>query len=353
MKAARTARVTLLVAALSGCEREPEVELPEVELHGEYVSMGIDGDAEPCGGTLPWMDGHVEALGALFGRSVDDVHVDYYWLTTDSVTQLCGADAYACAPPGEVYSAGPLVEHELVHAVLESWVGQGERFFSEGLAVALGDYIFESYPVDGIDRIPEMLGRDRSIDIDYPLAGAFVNELIEVHGASAMLAFYGATSRSDTGAKVATLFEDSFGVPIDAALDTFASRAGGCTMLLPACSQPPLPWDGDAWSHDVEIACTDDALGPDSGPTAEGGKPWRWVSFDIDAPGAYRLELDASAYPLFAHHCGPCGERHESVSFGVLGEAEPVELAAGRYVIRLSGSSGYDRSFSLRVSPGS
>lgn len=126
----KLAVASLLVLANGGCTAEPEVELPPLSLHGDYVSMGIEGPAQPCAGTLPWLDLHVESLGVLFERSIDDVRVDYYWLGLASVTALCGPDAYACAPPGAVYSASPLLEHELVHAVVDGWVGPGEWFFN-------------------------------------------------------------------------------------------------------------------------------------------------------------------------------------------------------------------------------
>ncbi|WP_106393309.1 hypothetical protein [Enhygromyxa salina] len=338
-------------APMSGCEGEPEEQLPELSEHGMYVSMGIEGEASPCGGTLVWMDRHVEALGVLFERSVADVSIEYYWLRQASVDELCGLDAYACALPGGVYSSGPLVEHEFVHAVVNGWTGPGERFFDEGLAVALGDHIFGPYVAEEFDEALSMIGADRKLEIDYPTAGAFVTDLIEVHGASAVLAFYDGTDRNDSGEAIAELFEQAFGSSLEAAHQAFLARGRGCTMLLPACSLPPVAWDVDAWAVDAGVSCSVDGLGPDAGPETLGGTPWGFTSFEISSAGSYRLELDGPAYPMFAHHCGPCAERAPSVAFGVPGEAEPVELAAGRYVVRLPGSPSYDRVYPLRVVP--
>lgn len=77
------------------------------------------------------------------------------------------------------------------------------------------------------------------------------------------------------------------------------------------------------------------------------------VSFEIATPGSYVLELDSVPQPLYAAHCGPCAERAASVAFGVPGEAAPVELAAGRYVVSLVGGDDrdYARVFPLRVRP--
>jgi hypothetical protein len=342
-----------LLLTIGACTAEPELELPPLTLHGNYVSMGIEGPAQPCAGTLPWLDRHVESLGALFERSVEGVTVDYYWLSLASVTALCGPAAYACAPPGAVYSASPLIEHELVHAVVDGRVGRGEGFFDEGLAVALGSGLAGPYEVDEFADVLAMIGSDRTLALEYAAAGAFVNDLIEVHGAVAVLNFYDRTTNEDTHAVVADVFEQELGISLEAAHQAFLSRGRGCTMLLAACTMPPTPWTGDVWTVDAPVSCSTDALGPEATPTSESGRPWTFVSFEVGTPGSYVLELDSIPQPLYAAHCGPCGERAASVAFGVPGEAEPVELAAGRWVVSLIGSDdlGHDRVFPLRVRP--
>jgi hypothetical protein len=292
------------------------------------------------------MDRHVETLGALFERSVESVSIDYYWLDIADVAKLCGDDAWACAEPGVVYSAGSLDEHEIVHAVLYHWVGtHKERFFTEGVAVAAGDHIFGGTKSnEEFAQVQQMIGTDRTLEVDYPTAGVFVTYLIDTWGAPTYLEFFGATTSKDRYATVAAKFVAVYGVTLGDAISDFL-EGRGCLLLLPGCSVEPIPWTGDRWEATMDFFCTETALGPD---VSLYGGPWNYVTVDIPETGTYLLSSEGPVVPF--HHCAPCSER--DISHATNGFFEPAveaEMVAGRYVAYQSGLFGGNVTLDIAI----
>lgn len=338
--------LALLVTGSGGCTREPEVELPPLEYHGTYVSLGFEGEYELCGGTLPWMDRHVETLGALFKRSVDGVAIDYYWLDIADVGKLCDDDVWACAHPGVVYSAGSLNEHEIVHAVLYHWVGaHKEAFFTEGVAVAAGDHIFGGTKSgEEFAQLQQMIGTDRTLEVDYPTAGVFVTYLIDTWGAPTYLEFFGTTTSKDRYATIGAKFEEVYGVTLDGVVSDFVGGRG-CLLLLPGCSVEPTPWTGDRWETTMDFVCSESALGPDVSLYMG---PWNYVTVDIPETGTYLLSSEGPEVPFY--HCAPCSERDPPHRTNGIGEpAVEANMLAGRYVAYQYGLFGADVTLDIAI----
>ncbi len=341
------ALLALLCMGTSGCE-QPDVPMPPLSHHGVHVSMGVDGQAVPCGGTIPWMDRHVELLGELFGRSVEGLEVQYYWLRFESLRPGCDV---ACAYGFEITSTTSLIEHELVHAVVEQWAGEAEVFFSEGVAMAAGSRIYGSYETNEFDQLREMIGADRTIEVDYPTAGAFVTYLIEKWGGPTFFEFYDRTGPKSTYAGVAAAFEDVYGVSLDDSIADFRSEGPGCLLLLAECTLEPEPWLGELWETVVTLDCAQDSLGPSGSPEVDGeGRSWTYVTVDVPEAGNYLVSSDLKT--VFFHPCGPCSQRSESVASSSLGEPGlEASLLPGRYVARVESFPGVPLETTLAIEP--
>ncbi len=127
-----------------------------------------------------------------------------------------------------IQSIRPSHPHEIVH-ILSARLGTPSPFFVEGLAVELGDEgrVGGKYAVDRFARpfasgsLPEKaLASFRDVrDLDpwaaYAIAGSFTRYLVHSYGLATLVAFF---KRSHPGVSGASAFEETFGVPVTAAL---------------------------------------------------------------------------------------------------------------------------------------
>lgn len=141
-------------------------------------------------------------------------------------------NGWADPPAFTVHSIWPWDAHEAVHVYATSW-GRPSDFFNEGLAVALsvdpasGRFVslWNNTDIDEIasnamrtGSLPGLSGivetdafRRVSDQTSYPVAGSFVNRLLQRRGSAAMLIFFRTSSRVDSLATIEARFAAAFG----------------------------------------------------------------------------------------------------------------------------------------------
>lgn len=170
--------------------------------------------------------------------------IDYYrYERPEDIASQTGVYATGLTRLGDdiVHSTLDYHPHELVHAVAGN-IGRPGRFFHEGLAVAIGD--------DGRwgKRSVHELARARAgsltwpslrdaferldADVAYPLAGSFVQHLIETAGLPRLVSFFRAcgSDRPET----AVAFRATYGRSLEDAVGDWQKRLqeGGPRVLL-------------------------------------------------------------------------------------------------------------------------
>lgn len=282
-----TVPVALVLAAAPACSDEPV--LPPILWEGEHVRFGTDADDDViCAGTLPYLDGAVGHLGAVFGRP--DARVDYYWLP-EGTGEHCDEDVEGCADEHRVFSRYTIHQHELVHAV--RFPSQLYLPFEEGLAEAYGDD-WERFPVQGDIRelLEDPMRNDYIPGPGYGLAAHFVSYLDAKHGLGALVMLDDATSYRDSFADAEAAFRRVYDQSLDEAIDEYRSDYPRCDT--PAfrhktfdCSrnvvEAPIETD-ERLDLTVSLACEDPAV---LGPRL--GQRWTTVTLDVRVAGQYHI----------------------------------------------------------------
>jgi hypothetical protein len=117
------------------------------------------------------------------------------------------------------------------------------------------------------------------------------------------------------------------------------------------CARPPVPADADGIVRvDTVLDCDDaETIGPVH------GKMWRTFVFEVRDPGRYAIDLaGAPGHPGFRWEVTSCAARCSTpVDFSTKGPEAYVslELPAGKYVIRVSGSPTDPGPVEIRVLP--
>ena len=161
-----------------------------------------------------------EALGTRLAG-----HASYYrYASAQEVAAGTGHYAAGVTFAGQVHSTSACHDHELVHLVAAE-MGDPGRFFSEGLAVALGDEprgrrrVAKKALSGGQPLTRWVAGFDgQDPDAAYAVAGTFVRHLIDTHGMEKVRALFRA-SRSE--ADVPRAFAATFGQGLEDALATW------------------------------------------------------------------------------------------------------------------------------------
>jgi hypothetical protein len=183
--------------------------------HFSFYSRGEKVDARR-------VEQRVGEIEKMLGQTLSK-RADYYrYASAQEVAAGTGhyAAGVTFADAGEVHSAEPCHEHELVHLVAGQ-LGDPGAFFQEGLAVAIGNHgkwhgrsadegakattASVAAMVRGFDRLdPEQA---------YAAAGSFVGYLIRKHGVAQVSAFFRACH---PGTDTAAAFAKVFGGTLDA-----------------------------------------------------------------------------------------------------------------------------------------
>ncbi|KIG18900.1 hypothetical protein DB30_07236 [Enhygromyxa salina] len=190
-----------------------------------------------------------------------------------------------CYRRGAVYADSLSIEHELVHAVVDTFADP-KPFWSEGAAEALkGDrtILGNTAPVDNLDLDPPWLR--------YSTAGHFSRWLLETHG----LELYRELLRARGSSREA--FEQTYDMTIEEAQALYFAEAPHAYGAFNTCDHPDLPQTGDLqWSETIEIDCA----APDVWGTSRGIGAFRVLT--ITERGFYELtttEQEGGIAPCF------------------------------------------------------
>ncbi|WAS98900.1 hypothetical protein [Nannocystis punicea] len=344
-------RLLLLLAALAACDA-----LPEPRFEGKHIRLGTSPGLEPCAGNLAHMDQFVARMAAEMGVAAPtgDDRFTFYWLTHDDYLahSPCPREVTACTVVDTIYSHAAMLDHELVHL----FAYDSSSFFGEGFAVAyegLDGLILdhgEAPPPAGRRDVWSSMLSVLWFGVNYDTAGAFVADLLDRHGLPAVQAALPKLPLVPSRAGIDRIFRDEFGVPLADSVAAFTAERESCPKVaydrkLMECDAPRIAWDGARHAEYRRLAADEpDAIGPFG---SDGLLVLR--SVDIPADGAYELEIvvdpRADNPVIFAEPtlslvgCGRCDD--PPAAFATTSRRR-VELRAGRYSLRLHGSTRAD-----------
>ena len=155
---------------------------------------------------------------------------------------LTGRNTNGFAEPGTTrfHSIWPFENHENVHSLVTLYLGHPPALFNEGIAVAHG-----AVPVGEGGFVPKWNGTaldvaarqrhqaglipsldavlesprffDHPEDVMYPVAGAFVQRLIVLHGLAPLKAYFAASRFDASVSETRAAFLAAYGITVDAA----------------------------------------------------------------------------------------------------------------------------------------
>jgi hypothetical protein len=272
---AGAAVVSCVVSCVLGCDN-----LPELRHETEHLRIGTASDGLLCQGSLDHYEGVVTDLEQQLGTSVPDPIEVYLWddLRPFAESGWCTEGiAIGCYADGAVYANSLSLNHELVHAVIDTFATP-TRFWNEGAAEALSDRTFfgVTAPVDNLDLdFPQL---------DYSTAGHFSRWLLETYG----LELYRKLLRAPGTSRAA--FESTYNMTVEAAQDLYFAEAPHAYGALLSCDHPDLPQTDDLrWSEAIEIDCS----APDVQGNSQGMVAFRVLA--IEERGFYELTTTADA----------------------------------------------------------
>lgn len=329
--------------------------MPQFEQQqGEHILYEHSAELRACAGNVGFLDTAILSFEATLGVEAPSP-LRYSWLSEADIPSwrykhegdaLLGGEAIGL----RAWARTPAKVHELAHLVAGG--DNAAPFFQEGLAVALdettgprGLRYLQSAPPDPRPYMTVSAPRD----LDYLLAGVFVNFLLARHGPVKFMKFYRSLVWPFTLKRIQATFAEAFGVEMDAEVDVFRSGSPiPCEEL--AFSPPPIectgmnvPWSEErAWNVVADMDC--DSPGVVGGDDATGVQ-FRWLDYtlDVSLPGMYRLGMDAPGRDRLRF--GPCFSCPESVPETELvgQETTEVQLAPGTYYIRVLAGSDDSR----------
>ena len=114
-------------------------DLPEIRYETEHLRIGTAFDAPLCQGDLDYYESIVTSLEQQLATSVRDPIEVYLWDTLSYFPESgwCTEVAIGCYGDGVVYADSLSIDHELVHAVIDTFADPSP-FWDEGAAEALG-----------------------------------------------------------------------------------------------------------------------------------------------------------------------------------------------------------------------
>lgn len=345
---ARRGPAALLAIGLSACQPSTEeLELPPVVWEGDYLEFGVSEQAgEYCAGTPVYLDGYVEGLLEVLDRPPLDEKIRYSFLAPDEVPGSDGGVLGTSTARG-VLSGSPVLEHELVHAVLRP-NGLTQPLLEEGLAEYFGGDGYLSLRKDTGLPLEEALGAVHETRLPgeyYGIAGRFISYIDTAFGRQALLeledqlgpwsstadleaAFAAATDVSFSSA--ATEFEEFEACP----QTTFRDPSAACLVA------ERLEWcDGsEAAEHSVDLACdSPDIVG------VRDEEIWTYRVVSVPTPGQYGIyisyfEEPVEGYAELKQCAGGCNSFREQFMFPLGGTpATWFDIEeAGDYILKLA-----------------
>jgi hypothetical protein len=230
------------VLCVLGCS-----DLPEIRYETEHLRIGIAFDPPLCRGNIDYYERVVTTLEQQLGTRVREPIEVYLWDDPSSFPESgwCAEwNGLGCYKNGAVFASFLSIEHELVHAVIDTFA-RPTPFWNEGAAEALSfkrTYFGNTAPVDNLDLDPPWLR--------YSTAGHFSRWLIETYG----LDLYRKLLRTRGSSRAA--FESTYDMSVEAAQELYfaqAPHAYGASR----CPHLNLPQTGDLeWSETINVDCS-------------------------------------------------------------------------------------------------
>ena len=335
--------------------------LPDlVQEQGEHLLHEHSPTLEICGGNVEYLDAIVPFFSEHLGIRTPE-QIRYSWITRADRDRLIGVKI-----PDQVegisigFHATSWSEPALVHEIFHSMVGpnSANSFFREGFAtacaaVAAGWYL--PYD-DGWYQDPRELMFLASRDLDYASAGVFVMFLIARHGPEKFFRLYFGVHAPIGPAKLERMFGEIYGYGLHSEVEHFVRGDLACDdygfdLLAARCTAPTSPWSGDVWSFAGVLACDSSGVVGGVSPT-EVFPSFTVASVLVPTSGTYTFELygDAEVTAEIAQ-CFGCSR---GSVFDGLDATQPVvtlELAEGRYQVRVSGRSDAAPTFGVVLRP--
>ncbi len=344
-----------LTAAICLCACLPDLE----SINGERILYEHSAVVRPCAGTVAYLDRVVSFLERELGV-VAPARLRYSWLIDDEEISLPAG----LTPKSENWTVGrhtttssPALVHEVVHLVAAN---KAAAFFSEGLAVTYDllqpNGIGPRYVLDGHQFDPRRtMAASDSLEVAYAEAGFFVSFLLTRHGPEKFSAFYTRLPQSATMGTIRAAFRSAYGAELDDEVEDFMAGPPMCeahhfAVQLEDCSAPLLRPDGPTWAISGAMSCdSPDVVG---GVGSNGGwASFRQLTLEIETAGAYRLESagDLDVWVRFGP-CFGCVWDEQDVWFP-LGQNRSMDLAAGKYFLRISGESERTPNITVVLGP--
>jgi hypothetical protein len=219
-------------------------DLPEIQYETEHLQVGIAFDPPLCQGNLDHYERVVTTLEQQLETRVRDPIVVYLWDDIKPESGWCMDGALGCYDNGVIYAGDLSIDHELVHAVVDTFA-KPTPFWNEGAAEALTERTFfaDSAPVDNLDL--------EAPQLDYSTAGHFSRWLLESYG----LDLYRELLRAQGSSREA--FESTYDMTVEEAQEIYYADAPHAYGALITCDHPELPSTDDLlWSETLDIDCS-------------------------------------------------------------------------------------------------
>lgn len=347
-------RAWLLAAgSVLGACSEPSVrELPAVSWEGENLRVATDVETPMCGGTAPYMDRLLGALGEQLGATPPGSPI-YYLLDgdLDEYDTPCVPEAYGCSDSTAAYTHIAPFDHELVH-LARSAIGFSYPLIEEGAAEYWGDDADVRGPLQG--GVLDFDGEGALFPFPlYPRAGHFVAYLVNVHGDAAFEDLSLQTSFDTTLDEFRGVVRDVYGQELDELVTDYEAsypecpqreyRAafGECTF---APARPLCDSDGPLVVR-RRFSCGDeDVLGPRL------GRQWTTIPIELESDGLLGFVFEANPATDVELTVRKCGGGCPPSMVGPLEPSETLRQApftAGSYVIEIEWPQGQELEVDL------
>lgn len=309
----------------------------------QYIEFSFENEARSlCAGSEPHLNHYFERVFEFFGIDVpDDFSVPV------RVTDEIPCPWRACYQPDKkaVYISdldmlgdrtGAVLRHELTHAIIDRFWGQGAPFLEEALAESLSQTLDRAMS-PALVPVGDMLGRVPA-EVDYTAAAYFVRFLIDTRGLERFEQLFRGSlgrSRAELEALMASVYGESF----QALEAEYLSGPERCQYQLDVCEPESAIAVADRFHLTRAASCDDpDFYGSASDDDLDIAAQ---QTIEIEAGGTYRLRIVYDAPPLSTEYprsrvvltrCGDCDEQ----SIRTFRQAdEELQLEAGIYALEM------------------
>ncbi len=285
MTVLRCFQVLVSIATIGGCGPLPDVSYVTDRLH-----IATEFDDPICEGTLDAFDEHVASVEKALGRTARRDPIVVYWL--EDVTQYCGEGRYGCFFPGTrvLFSTGPSITHEIVHAVLDSTAHT--YFVEEGMAEMFSGVDVWYRPDPELGRPAQELRLSPSAyrdgKLDYAAAAHFMRYVYDAEGDVAMRALAETIVKGGDAEAIEKTLEGAFDESIEQIERAYFKDARSYYRGFAA--QEITVADELRTGTDVRLDCDD---GETRGPLISGGGGlYRVERIVIERGGMADIEVD-------------------------------------------------------------